>query len=233
MKPLTQKSLWALFALFCIVLYLAGVFSGLATKRVIEEQTEQEIMFLRGYVNQLDTDMRSFQLQERVLRSLGSERCDISDRYFGEIAQRLNTYWEVLPERLEEYEQYAELSQEYLALKAEYTQVSLQAWIVAKENFEMCNSSVIPLLYFYTPQCEACVRQGQELDLVKSEFAQEDKTVIVFTLDKEFEDPTIRMLRSLFDITQSPAIILNSQVLQGDVFSYVRVSEEVRQWLLA
>ena len=201
---------------FSIILYFAGLFSGLSFSKFVEQRTEAEITQLVDYVDHLDGELQSLQLQERFLSSLNTEEsCKFSDDYFSQINQDLSYYWSILPSRLEAYEKNNKPTDEYLALKEDYTRLSLRAWIIAQGNFEKCDSDTIPALYFYSDSCPDCVKQGESLDDAKDWLAEDGKRLVVFTVDFNYKEPTLDLVKKYYNITSVPAIVVNGQVLQG------------------
>ena len=49
-----------------------------------------------------------------------------------------------------------------------------------------------------------------------------DVNVRVFSIDKNFDDPTLNTLKSFYNITKSPAIIVNNKIKKED---FVSISE--------
>ena len=221
---LGRKSLVALALVISVLLYLAGVYSGLQASRVIEERTGQDISFLVAYIDNLDSELRSLQIQEQFFNSLDeTEACRFADTYFSEAASSLNYYWSIFPARLEDYEQGRTLTDEYLELKDEYTKLSIRAWLVARENYNKCDAKVVPVLYFYSTDCERCVRQGEILDDLKHTMQERNKTVVSFTIDIDSEEPAVKLITQFYNITEVPALAVNEQVLQGGVFTEERI----------
>jgi len=212
-----------LIALFVsILLYVAGLYSGLSVSKMIKQDTKQEVSFLVDYVNRLDSNLQSIQLQELFISSLeDADSCKFEKMFFSEVDDNLKYYWSVLPERLEEYETNRKLSEEYLQLKKEYTLLSLRAWIAAKKNYKKCNTTTIPILYFYSTNCEKCVLQGETLDQLKEFLSNRENSssFTVFTIDFNQNERTIDIIKQLYQINSTPALIIKDNVLQGDVAS--------------
>jgi len=84
-QPQRRKSYIILFAIFVsIILYLSGVFSGLyanklikeSTKKdisILKEETEQDLEGLQNYVDFLDSNLKSMQLEQTFSETLTSE----------------------------------------------------------------------------------------------------------------------------------------------------------------
>jgi hypothetical protein len=216
----------ALAVILSLVLFGAGLLSGLYVSRVLETRQQQDFSFLVDYVNKLDADLKSFQLQEKFLSSLSSnEACIFATAYFDQITEDLKYYWQILPGRLEAYERDRELSEEYLELKKQYTALSIRAWIISRENYEGCDSNTMPILYFYGTDCENCVEQGEELDDLKSMMQQKNITVISFTVDKNTEDPALSLIEKYYGVNKAPALVIKERTYQGRVYVASELAE--------
>ncbi|HYD03051.1 MAG TPA: hypothetical protein VEC16_02015 [Alphaproteobacteria bacterium] len=228
-----RSTLVVIAVILSAVLFFAGLISGLSYSKFVEyrleENTKKEVGFLIEYVDELDTELQSLQLQERFIDSMDEDySCQFSDAYFSEINPELIHYWSILPTRLEEYERNNEDTEEYLALKKEYTKVSLRAWIAAKENYEKCNTEIVPILYFYSKDCEVCVEQGQQLDELAEMLTNRGKSLTVFTVDYNYDEPTLNLIKTYYNITSVPAIIANENVLQGELYYGTKILFELK-----
>lgn len=209
-----------------MVLFGAGLFSGLSVNKIIEERQKEDFSFLVEYVNRLDTDLKSFQIQERFIDGLpATEACTLKDAYFTQIVESLKYYWSILPQRLEEYEREQELSDNYLEIKQQYTSLNLRAWIIARENHRECSKNTVPALYFYSANCTDCVEQGENLDIAKNLLKEENKTLAVFTFDADSTDSALQLIKSYYGISQTPAVVINDRTYQGEIMSSVRIAE--------
>lgn len=226
---LSKRNVLILASVLSIVLFAAGLLSGLAVSKITEQQAQQhaqqEMSFFVDYVNKLDDELSSVQVQEAFVNSLDEQqRCKLADTYFSQVAENLNYYWQRLPSRLEAYEQGRDLSPEYLQLKDEYAKLSLRAWLIARENEKNCHSNVRPILYFYSANCTACVTQGEILDNVKTVLQTENQTILPFTVDINQSESTLQLIKQYYNITQVPAMIIDDQVYQGRVFSGTEIA---------
>ncbi len=154
-----------------IVLYLAGVFSGLYANKIFTEETKNNIFLFReetkqdldlieNYLSFIDDDLKSLQLEQTFIESLTEkEKCEFSRISINELIKQFKFYWDRLPSRLEEYEKNNEkLPEEYLLLKEQYAHLSIRTWILAKNLQSKCNIDLIHGLYFYSADCKDCVK---------------------------------------------------------------------------
>ncbi len=223
-KDVRRKSLIVIAIVLSLVIYAAGLLSGLGFSKFTEKRiglrTEAELSVIKDYVSQLDFDLQSAQVGDMFVQSLNEkDHCNLSSIYFEQIKKNLNYFWSVLPARLESYEQSLEPSKDYTSLKKEYTLLSLRAWVIAKNNYEMCDSDIIPVLYFYSAGCTDCTRQGEELDELKAFLEEKGKSLIVFTVDYSQQEPSLEMIKEYYGIDSVPAMIINEQVLEGRLYN--------------
>jgi uncharacterized membrane protein len=217
---LTRRKALLFTIILSIVLFLAGLFSGLSASQVIKEQTQEDVSFLVGYVDTLEKELTSIQLQESFVNSLDEDqRCDFAETYFSQVGEQLTYYWNILPSRLESYEQERELSTWYLQLKDDYTKLSLKGWMIARDNYAKCGGNTIPVLYFYSVNCSECIAQGEVLDRVREELREEEKEVIVFTIDYNQEEQSLPLIKEYYELESVPAMVIKEKVLQGRLFS--------------
>lgn len=222
-----QKGVIAIALIVAIILYLAGVFSGLYASRVIREETQANLTSLRAYVGVLEESVKTQQLEQGFANTLDTKnQCQFSELSMNNLFTQLRGYWEELPFRIEEYEKSNTVSKE---LKLQYTTATLQTWITAKGVYSKCNTTLIPVLYFYSKNCSNCVEQGRQLDEVQRIVANESGKAIVFTIDIGAPEPMINRLVNYYNITKTPAVIINDKVSQGKVFDAQTLASEVRR----
>lgn len=225
-----------------IVLYLAGVYSGLYANKVLEQKTQQEIAkikseskkefgdlksetkedldLLRNYINLLELNLKTLQFEQSFVATLDHDQmCAFSSITLSELLKGLGFYWDKLPYRIEEYEKDNILSDEYIALKKQYTQASIRTWILARNKARSCEMSFSPVLYFYSNDCSECISQGEQLDKLKSLAFQDSNQILVFTVDLNADDTVVTYLKEYYDITSAPSIIINDKAYQGRLFS--------------
>ena len=214
-----------------IILYLAGVFSGLYANKLIKESTQRDIFdlkaetskdleLLQNYIDFLDSNIKDMQLEQTFVETLSNkEMCNYSAISLNELFRQLSYYWSRLPYRIEEYEKYNELSEEYKTLKKQYAHVSIRTWILARSRYEKCSIDLVHGLYFYSVDCEECIKQGEQLDILGNNIKQQGREMIMFPIDFYLEEPIVENLKKYYDIKSTPAIIINDMVLQGRLFT--------------
>ena len=222
-----------------VILYVTGVLSGLYANRILEQQTtdklssirdetQREVTGLREYADFLDSMVQEVQLEQAFVELLDSSQvCEYMPLAMEQLLGQLQRYRDVLPFRLEEYERNAELTDEYILLKEQYNKQSLQTWMLAKNVYDTCDVDFSHALYFYSRECDTCIEQGEELDGFNQLLAERGEDLLLFAIDYEADDLIIRFLKTYYNLTETPAVVLNDQVFQGRVFEAEELAEAV------
>jgi hypothetical protein len=225
-KVISRNAIITAAIVVSLIIYFAGLFSGLYANKVIKQNVQQDISLLKNY-----TDTSTVELKNMLLLQFYSDKlsdCKFSEMYVSHLHEQLYPYWEILPKRLEEYEKYNKITDEYVGLKREYFRLSLRIWLTAMNNYRKCNTtSFIPVLYFYSKDCETCIEQGKVLDKFNKEGIYAKKNIFVFPIDGYFEDDTIYLLEQYYNITKFPAVIVNDKVLQGGIIQAEDILKEI------
>lgn len=232
-----------------IILYLAGVFSGLYANKIIEKKTTADLLNLKNetntsleniktgakqdfdilsdYIKFLDGHLQNLQLEQTFMETLSSqEKCNFTEIAMDSLLKQFEYYWDRLPLRIEEYEsQVDDLSQEYVLLKQQYTQLSIRTWILANNRNKECNGDLITILYFYTRNCNNCVAQGEVLDELRNYYMLKNKDVLIFTVDLNSDFSIIRYMKQYNQIESAPALLIDDTVYQGRVFNLDELKE--------
>ena len=223
-----KKTYIVLFAIIAsVILYLSGVFSGLYANKLVKESTRQDIFslkeetsrdleLLQNYINFLDSNLKSMQLEQIFSETLTREEmCTFSMISLNQLFSQLSYYWDRLPFRMEECN---ELSEEYNLLKQQYAHLSIRTWIIARNQYEKCNTNIIHGLYFYSADCEECIRQGEQLDKLNEKARASNMDIVMFPIDFCLDDSIVINLKKYYGINSTPAIIINDKVFQGRLF---------------
>lgn len=231
-KPQKTRTVIITLAIIAsIVLYLAGVLSGLFANTLVKKETEQNINILKqeteqylkeleNYIQFLDKNLKSMQLEETFSKTLTQkQKCEFFQISLNELVSQLGFYWDRLPFRIEEYEKNNIPSEEYILLKEQYTHLSIRIWILAKSQFEQCNTNIVHGLHFYSADCQECVKQGEEIDKLHSMVVAQGKDIIMFPIDFNSQDLIIKNLKNFYSINSTPALIINEKIHQGRLFT--------------
>lgn len=236
--------------ILCLVLYLAGVFSGLYANKVLERKTKGELRTLqdstkrdisnleRGtnaqfqilteYTQFLETQLSTMQLEQLFTETLsGEERCAFSSLSTQYLIDELQYYRDQLPFRVEEYEKQPDLPEEYLRLKGQYNALSIRAWIMARNVQQNCDAEFTHILYLYTADCESCVAQGEQLDEVNRRLRQEERDVLLFTIDYNADNLVLDFLKQYYNMTETPAILVDDELYQGELYQASQIIGDI------
>ncbi len=216
-RPIGRKTIVVIAVLISVVMYFAGVLSGLYANKVVEHKVKQDVDLLKSYTDSSALDMKNMLLLQFFMENM-DDRCRFSKIYLSDLYKQLHLYWQKLPARLEAYEREGAVSDDYVVLKREYTRLSLRIWLIAQTNYGMCNDTeFIPFLYFYSKDCDTCVRQGEIIDSLKQEESLKNKTLVGFPVDADFPDDAIFLLKEYYNVTGVPTIIINRKVLHEEL----------------
>lgn len=215
-KKKIPKRVYIFSLVLSLILYVAGILTGILTERYLTSKTWREIQELQRNIEKIRYDVENLQLQDMLFLTLGrKESCEFLSSLMSEIENELSIFWSKLPPRLEEYELFEEVPESYNKLKKDYTFVALRAWIISLNLKEQCDPNILPVLYFYSRNCEECLKQGYAMDRFRELAKAIGKTPMVFTLDLEMEEPVLLVIRRIYNLTEAPSIILDSNVFKG------------------
>ncbi len=218
-----QNRVYILAGLSAIMLYVVGVFTGAFILQYTESKTSQEFARLREEIKSYGQDLESIELEQLYLASGQSELgCKFIITSLNRVQNDLDYFWRNLPQKLEVYEKYNPPDEDYEALKREYMAVSLKAWLLSLSVKDKCGEDIIPILYFYTGDCEDCIEQGNVLDQVR-----ESSKVLVYTLDLNLESDAISMVREAYGIEHAPALVIGDNAYQG-LLTYKELSRIIK-----
>jgi hypothetical protein len=206
-----KKRVYLLAILSSIMLYAVGVFTGAFILSYTEGKTAEEFSRLHQEIESYQKDLEAIELEQFYLASGQSELgCKFIVASLGRVQSDLDYFWRNLPQKLEVYERYNPPDENYEALKREYMTVSLKAWLLSLSVRERCGEGMLPILYFYSRDCEDCIEQGNVLDQ-----ARESLGVPVYTIDLNLDSDAIKIVRDTYEIEQAPALIIGDNSYEG------------------
>lgn len=205
--------------IFSIVLYVAGVLTGLIANMIFTEQISEDIQSIKTDLDSSALDIKNIQLKQYYADNFNPEdRCDFLKVYNNHQLDLIRDFWSILPKRLEEYENNNKLTDEYISIKREYIRFSLRYWLsLTKYNSECGSSEIVPVLYFYHKDCEECIQQSKEFDIFRTNLEEDGKTLIVFPIDEEFKEDMVSILKKYYKLDSYPSTIIKNQVIVGKV----------------
>ncbi|MCK4428827.1 MAG: thioredoxin family protein, partial [Candidatus Aenigmarchaeota archaeon] len=156
---------------------------------------------------------RNIQETNRLLLTLfEDDSCVLLQEYMNEIAPNL----EKLAWRTDYYERSADRKrfseEEYVKIKKNYMLLLVNYWLIAKKLESTCGDNTPKLIYFYSnKKCDDCKAQGIILDSVKKEHEE----IMVFSMDKDIDLSTIRLIAGIYNVTEVPSLVINDETYNG------------------
>lgn len=104
-----------------------------------------------------------------------------------------------------------------LRLKSYYFILELKHWLLAKRQVEECQSDLSyntsTILYFYSNEgdCPECEQQGMVLSYLRQKYTG----MKVYSFDININSPPLPVLKSIYDITSAPSIVINDDANTG------------------
>jgi hypothetical protein len=206
-----KNRVYLLAGLSAMILYAVGVFTGAFILSYTESKTSQEFTRLHQEIDSYQKDLESIELEQFYLASGQSELgCKFIVASLNRVQSDLDYFWKKLPQKLEVYEKYNPPDENYESLKREYMVVSLKAWLLSLSVREKCGEGLLPILYFYSRDCENCIDQGYILDNIRS-----STQTPVYTLDLNLDSDAIYMIREAYGIDRAPALVIGNTAYEG------------------
>ena len=189
MVKVFRKDLFLTAFLLAIIIFGVGFFLGFVWDGLRIDYTDDLIKS-----GALDTE--GFLVEQEFVNVFGGT---LSSSRLLEINRRIGKLGELLVEFDAKKMSHGE---EYFKLKKQYFILELKAYLLRYNQGGEDNV----LLYFYDiKDNEESIRQGDVLDaLVRS-----DKSVVVFSLDREFDDPLLETVKAEYGVVKSPTVIVN------------------------
>ncbi|HLC62761.1 MAG TPA: hypothetical protein VJJ21_00405 [Candidatus Nanoarchaeia archaeon] len=189
------------------LIFSSGLFLGLILTKERISQSEKT-----NNIQQQSYD--SIQLQYLILKNLEKE-----DNCPAAIKTLESNIFELDNSRLK-LESYIEKSlnensQDFILLKRGYVLSEVRYWLLVKEAEKICKNNFVSILYFYSNKdCPDCGSQGMILTYIKDKFGEK---VLIFALDSDFKEnePLIGVLEQTYNVTQTPALIIDGEKFQG------------------
>jgi len=119
-------------------------------------------------------------------------------------------------ERLENYDRDATLNKrDFELLQRDYSLGQVRYWLLAEQVKKLCDTDTVTVLYFFSDEatCPDCDEQSFVLTYLKRRF--EDR-LLNFVFDERLtSEPMIGILKSTYNITEFPAIIIGGRKFEG------------------
>lgn len=210
--------------LIVLILTIVIFFLGVSVGSLLSVQKLDEVAQLSKTLQQksLDLDVQFDILEDKICDN--SNVLSLTDELF-EISEKAS-YLENM---------YGYTDERIIALKSYYFSLEAKHWLLAKKRIELCglNDSGDPMdtstiLYFYSNEddCDDCNEQGVVLSYLRGEY----DSLKVYSFDVNYDSSIVSVLKSLYDISGTPAIVLNEETFIGfhDVDSLIGIVNSQR-----
>jgi hypothetical protein len=97
-------------------------------------------------------------------------------------------------------------------LDRRYFLYEIRFWMAAEEYKSRCGKSLATILFFYDSDNDPSVEQGLVLTALKEKYGPK---LLVFSLERKFDEPVIQLLAQDFSVTRSPTLIVNRRKIEG------------------
>lgn len=185
------------------LLFITGLSLGFAV-------SAQKINILDHEITNMRNSIENIELEFLFLDMMSG---NISCSYFIDEANRLAVESSELGTRVDLYERTQQWDDpEYVLLKSRYMLVSVRDWLMIEKIKSICEGDYETVLYFYGNDCIDCETQGFVLTYLKEKYPQR---LMVFSLDTNLGVPIVEALRTSYNITVFPSLVISGQMYQG------------------
>ncbi|MBW2990140.1 hypothetical protein KY348_00370 [Candidatus Woesearchaeota archaeon] len=154
---------------------------------------------------ELRTDIIALELQQDLIEA---DPC--RETGLGPLSQQLYT----LGTRLDFMEsRLGTNNEEVIRLKQYYSLIEIRHWLFMREINQGCNQSNVLILYFYSNlnDCSKCEEQGYVLSYLHKKHPD----VMIYSFDKNMNNPALDTIKEEFNIHQAPTIVINTDAYPG------------------
>ena len=202
------KYIYIIAGLISLVIYLSGIFTGLYIQKSTIEYTENRI-------RSLQRRLENVQLEYMYLNTMGK---DVSCNLLSVLVDETNKeVWEI-GKQLVSLENSKEDQDIILELTAEYSLLSIRAWILNSYTNSICEQNKAVILYFYSVPCSDCIEQGLILDELREKKFEDQ--MWVFVLNTNSNETIVKNLMKTYDINETPSIVIGNSSYVGFVDKY-------------
>ncbi len=163
--------------------------------------TTKKVAALRDLQQDLRTQLLSYDLQSSLLTE---NVCVFNEQET--LVEELST----LADRLTAMEeQLGNSNPDVLSLKRYYSLLEIRHWLFLKKLNNVCSARSTFILYFYADDtsCPSCQSQGYILSYLRQKYP----LLRVYSFDIRINDPALATLKSLYNITAVPSIVVNEK----------------------
>ncbi len=207
----SERRIYLLTGALTIVLYVMGVLTGFYVYSLGVNQGYNQLAEMRSEIDQYSKGLQSLQLQQLYLSSDNNLTCRYLVSSINSLQSDIYMLAKKLPKKLEVFEKYYPQDQNYVKIKKDYMSLLIKSWLFSLTVRNRCGKNVVPILYFYSSDCEDCIEQGYTLDALQRDV----DNLLVFTIDFNLDDETVRMIKQVYGIDTVPSLIVNEKAMRG------------------
>ena len=175
-------------------------------------------------INDFEDNMNSIELSALLSDALNNET--ISCKFLQGKLNETRVLLEELGAQTVEYEEQSKIkNDDYKQVKKEYNSVRARYWLMLEKLKNQCENNYTTILFFYrtlTP-CEECRDQG----VILSHLSSNNPNLYVVPVDYDEELLIIDMIKELYQLNNTPAMIINGYSILAGLIS----GEELSAWL--
>jgi len=200
-KQLDTGMIITAFALSAII-FGAGVFVGYMMNR-------EKLSAMETSISEIVSDIENFQLQFLSFDVLGENAtCPLLESTLAAINKKSYETGNRLELGLSEMGGDAS----YVSTKLEYSRLLVSYWLLAEKLKAACETKVSTVIYFYAKDCSLCSDQAFVLTYMKNNYGSR---LLVFALDADLGEPSVNTLKSYYNVTIYPSLIINGLKHEG------------------
>jgi hypothetical protein len=201
-KHQVSWKIYALAAIITLVVFSLGVGIGYMI-------SNEKYSLITGDMENFQMQQKDIEIEFMLSNSLGSNSCDTLKYEIEKTSNQSTT----LGERLSYYDNEIIKNPEFASLKKNYMMNLIQFWSYWELFKKNCNSTVNTVLYFYSiKDCGDCQAQGFVLSYLKEKYPQD---IMVFSLDKNEDLYSLNLLKSIYNVTKAPTLVINNKKYEG------------------
>jgi len=204
-KMVKKRVNWEVYiiaAIITLVIFSLGIGLGYFI-------SNEKYSIIKDDLEDLKLQQKDMELELLLTNSMGEDSCN-SIKY--EI-DKLATFSSDLGNKVGMYDNEAVKNNDFYILKKHYILTLIEFWNYWELFKKNCNSSVNTILYFYAiKNCDDCQAQGFVLSFLKEKYPEK---IMIFALDKDEDLYSLNLLKSTYNITTAPTLIINNKKYEG------------------
>ena len=183
-----------------ILVFFSGLLLGLSVD-------DTRLSDLVTDLNKNELNRESYLVEQDFISSFGGDACELSNTRVEVLSNELGS----LGRLLTKYESKGTLrSSEYDYLKSRYFLLEIKTYTLLNNLKQKCGYNFNTILFFYDINDQSSLNQGYVLDSL----VQNQKSVHVFSFDRNFNEPALETLKSHYNVIGSPSLVINDGLVE-------------------